>query len=370
MARFGGDEFTIILDRVTAPDVAGDVAEKISSVLSQPLVCMGREMYVTTSIGISLYPVDGKDISTLVKRADTAMFRAKECRDSFRFYEQSMEVAVTRRLHLEGDLRRALDRDEFVLLYQPQTDLTSGKVVGTEALMRWKHPEQGLMNPPDFIALAEETGLIGPVGDWVLRTACLQVSSWLKRGCAPLTVAVNLSGRQLEQRDFARTVQKVLDETGLAPNFLELEITETTLMTRAEDVVPMLRRLKDLGIKLAVDDFGTGYSSLSYLKRFPIDTLKVDRSFVRDIAVDSDDAAIVTAIVALAQSLRLNVVAEGVENEEQETFLREHGCDISQGYYVSRPLAPRDFENQILGFDQDVRPPTAKVYPLRMYGRR
>ena len=348
VARLGGDEFTIILDRIRSPEVAAGVAEKICNVLSEPFVFMEQEMYVTTSIGISMYPVDGQDIGTLIKHADTAMFRAKEQRGHYRFYEDGMGVAIAKRLELESALRRALERNEFVIHYQPQADLMTGRIVGMEALVRWQHPERGLVPPAEFIPLAEETGLIVALGEWVLHNACLQLQSWLQQGFAPLVVAVNLSGRQLESQDLVEKVAMVLNKTGLPPHLLELEITESIIMQRAEDIIPMLHRLKEMGIKLAIDDFGTGYSSLSYLKRFPIDMLKIDRSFLQGIPTDPDDGAIITAIVALAKSLRLKVTAEGVELKEQKVFLQEQGCHMMQGYYLSKPLSAAVFEQQFL----------------------
>jgi diguanylate cyclase (GGDEF)-like protein len=368
VARLGGDEFTIVLGKIDSSRVAARVAKKICRALSSPFVFAGQEVYVTTSIGIAVYPDDGTDIGTLIKHADTAMFRAKERGDHYQFYEVEMELVNAKRLRLEGDLRRALDRNEFVLHYQPQVDLETGQAIGMEALIRWQHPEHGLVSPDDFIPLAEETGLIGPIGEWVLRQACTQLRAWLDHGFAPIEVAINLSGRQLEKGDLARKVRDILNQTGLPGHSLELEITESTLMKRAEDVIPTLHQLEELGVKLAIDDFGTGYSSLSYLKRFPIDKVKIDRSFVRDITKDPDDAAIVKAIIALARTLRLKVVAEGVENHQQERFLKELGCHFIQGYYVSKPLDADSFKKQILRPSDDQRTPLAKIYPLRRSG--
>lgn len=348
VARLGGDEFTIILDGVKSTKVIASVAEKICSALADPFVFMEQEMYVTTSIGISIYPVDGKDIGTLMKYADTAMYRAKEYRGNYQFYEHGMEAAVTKRLELERELRRALERDEFVLYYQPQADLMTGKIESIEALLRWQHPERGLIPPSEFIPLAEETGLIIDIGDWVLRTACMQVQSWRQRGFDPLRVAINLSGRQLEKQDLVKKVADALTESGLPPGQLELEITESVIMKRAEEVISLLRQLKELGIKLAIDDFGIGYSSLNYLKRFPVDMLKIDRSFLQDIDTDPYDVAIITGIIALAQSLRLKVIAEGVETRDQHAFLKEQKCDLMQGYYLSKPLPAMLFEERIL----------------------
>lgn len=351
VARLGGDEFTVILDDFKSNQVVAGVAEKICNVLTKPFVFMKQEIYVTTSIGISMYPSDGSDIGTLMKHADTAMYRAKENRDSYQFYEYGMEAAVTKRLELERELRWALERNELVLYYQPQADLTTGKIVGMEALVRWQHPKSGLIPPLEFIPLAEETGLILEIGDWVLHTACRQLQSWRQKGFSALRVAVNLSGRQLEHQDLVRKVAAVLNDTGLPAGLLELEITESVIMRRAEDVISLLDQLKALGVKLAVDDFGIGYSSLNYLKRFPVDLLKIDRSFLHDISTDPYDVAIINGIIALAKSLQLEVIAEGVETKEQEAFLKEQCCDFMQGYYLSEPLPAELFEQRILRTD-------------------
>ena len=312
-----------------------------------------------------MYPADGTDVATLIKRADTAMFRAKEHGEGCSFYEYGMEVAVTKQLEVERDLRRALERSELVVFYQPQADIMTGGIVAMEALVRWQHPVRGLVPPLDFIPVAEETGLIAPVGESVLRQACAQLQSWRNQGFTRLSVSVNVSGRQLQDKDLAEKVSAILHETGLPPGLLELEITESVIMKRAEAVIPVLRELKRMGIRLAIDDFGTGYSSLSYLKRFPIDTLKVDRSFVGDIGSDPDDAVITTAIIALAKSLRLTVVAEGVETSEQHEFLKSQGCDLMQGYYLSKPLPAADFEENVLKQVAEREAPAAQVRPLR-----
>jgi EAL domain-containing protein (putative c-di-GMP-specific phosphodiesterase class I) len=324
------------------------IAEKIWNVLSEPFVFMGQEMYITTSIGISVHPTDGQDTSELMKRADTAMFRAKESGVRFQFYEHGMEAQMSHRLAMEAELRRALERDELVLHYQPQAELATGQVVGMEALVRWQHPERGLLPPSEFISVAEDTGLIVQLGEWVLRKACAQLKIWHEQGHNTLKMAVNLSSRQMGEDSLPDTVSQVLEEVGLPAQFVELEITESTIMNRAEDGVNILARLKDLGVQLSIDDFGTGYSSLSSLKRFPVDMLKIDRSFVRDSATDPDDAAIIAGIVALARNLRLVTVAEGVETFEQYRYLRELHCDLMQGYYLSKPLNAEAFEEQIL----------------------
>ena len=348
VARLGGDEFTILLENMTSPKAVATVAEKICNTLSEPFSFMGREIYISTSIGISICPQDGRDTGTLMKHADTAMFRAKEKGGKFQFYESGMEAEVTKKLELEADLRRALEGNEIILYYQPQMDLKSRTIVGMEALVRWKHPERGMIPPNDFIPIAEETGLIIPLGELILRQACSQAQSWLNQGLKPLRVAVNLSGRQLESGDLPHKVTSILKDTGLEPGYLELEITESTVMENAEEVIPILTQLKDMGLTLAIDDFGTGYSSLSYLRRFPIDLLKIDASFVRDITRDPDDKALISGIIALAKSIRLKVLAEGVETSEQEAFLIEQECDSIQGYLISAPLEASLFEQRFL----------------------
>ena len=348
VARLGGDEFTVILDRVTSREGIARIAQAICESLDRPFSFAGQEMYVSTSIGISTYPVDGTDIGTLMKHADTAMFRAKETGRSYFFYENHMEAAVTRKVEIEADLRRSIDRDQIDVYYQPKANLTTREIVGMEALVRWNHPTKGLIGPDEFIPLAEETGLINEVGLWVMVSACVQVQEWIKKGYSSYSVAVNLSGVQLERGDIVRQVEQVLAETNLDPSLLELEITESTIMHHPEQVIDVLKKLKSMGVRLAVDDFGTGYSSLNYLKRFPIDLLKIDAEFVRDVMTDPDDRAIIRSIIALAKSMRLQVVAEGVESKEQEDFLREEGCDFIQGYYVGRPLDGDEFEQRVL----------------------
>ncbi|WP_338848628.1 EAL domain-containing protein [Massilia sp. W12] len=349
VARLGGDEFTVVLDELDGPAAAATAAQNICRVLSAPFQIDGHDIFVTSSVGIAMYPSDGADVSTLVKHADTAMYRAKKNNSGFQFFEASMEHSISEHVRMESDLRRALDNQELDVYYQPQARLDTGEIIGMEALVRWHHPIRGIVSPADFIPLAEETGLIKPLGDWVLRTACQQIKRWSEMSnMPPLRVAVNLSVKQLLQKDFASTVESVLASTGLPPHALELEITESTLMENAGDTLEALTRLRNLGLRLSIDDFGTGYSSLSYLKRFPVDIIKIDRSFVRDTPHDTDDAAIVTGIIALAHSLRLEVVAEGVESEAQLRFLREQACDILQGYYLSKPIPADKFEQFIL----------------------
>ena len=339
VARLGGDEFILLLPGIGRAEDAAKVAEKILETLKHPVRLQSRELFVTASIGISLYPEDGLDPESLIKNADTAMYRAKEQgRDNFQLYTRAMNEMAVERLGLESSLRKALHGGQLVLHYQPLLDLTTGKVHGVEALLRWNHPERGLVLPGEFLNLAEITNLIVPMGPWTLRTACAQARAWQEDGHPALTVAVNLSARQFQQPDLVAQVRRALDETGLPPSSLDLEVTETHAMQNAEATILTLRELKRIGVRISIDDFGIGYSSLSYLKRLPIDTLKIDQSFVRDITTDPDDAAIATAVIALAHTLKLQVVAEGVETQEQLEFLAARQCDRMQGYLFSRPL--------------------------------
>ncbi len=341
LARTGGDDFCFVLTGVNAAHHAGEIAQKIlDSFAHSPIPVGDNEIFVTASIGISLYPFDGVDAATLIRNADTALHHAKsEGRNSFQYYAAQMNAAAWRRLTLETELRRALERGEFVLHYQPRIDFTSGKINGMEALLRWQHAERGLVSPGEFIPLLEETGLIVPVGEWVLRTACRQARAWQELGTST-RIAVNLSALQFRQPDLAGVILDILKENGLDPGLglLELELTESLLMNNADKTLATLNALHEKGIGFSIDDFGTGYSSLSYLKRFPIDSLKIDQSFVRDLAHDLDDAAIVGAIIALGHALGLKVVAEGVETMKQLARLREMGCDEAQGYLFSRPI--------------------------------
>ncbi|WP_232063098.1 EAL domain-containing protein [Undibacterium sp. KW1] len=348
VARLGGDEFTVILSELADPAAAASAAQNICRTLAKPFQIDSHDIFVTASIGISVYPSDGMDVGTLVKHADTAMYRAKKTNTDFQFFEAAMEHSISERVRLENDLRRALERNELAVFYQPQARMDNGEIIGAEALVRWFHPTRGMVSPLEFIPMAEETGLIIALGEWVLRTACAQMRNWMDKGMGHLRVAVNLSVSQLLQKDFANTVEQVLFDTGLPAKMLELEITESTLMEHAQDTLAILDRLRSLGVRLTIDDFGTGYSSLSYLKRFPVDIIKIDRSFVRDVPGDADDAAIVTGIIALAHSLRLEVVAEGVETREQLEFLRTQSCDILQGFYLSKPIPAQQLEDEIL----------------------
>jgi len=319
--------------------------QRIMEVVTQPLTIDSHRFYPTCSIGIAVYPTDGEDAETLIKHADVAMYRAKEIgRNNFQFFTPALNEKALERLRLETDLRKALERDELVLHYQPQVSLHSGRIVGMEALIRWQHPQLGMVPPGRFIALAEETGLIVPIGQWVLRTACRQTRAWQEAGLGILRVAVNLSARQFGERDLVQSITAILAETGLAAQHLELELTESMVMDDVERTIGILHELKALGLHLSIDDFGTGYSSLSYLKRFPIDVLKIDQSFVHDMTANADSAAIVKAIISLAHNLRLQVIAEGVETESQLAYLRENRCGQMQGYYFSRPLAADAFE--------------------------
>jgi len=307
---------------------------------------------VSCSIGVALHPDDGEEALTLLKHADSAMYRAKDSgRNNFQFFTRELNVLMTEQLELETLLRRALERDQFVLRYQPRVNLATGQIVGAEALLRWRIPQRGTIPPGRFISLAEETGLIVPMGKWVLQTACTQNKAWQDAGLPPIVVSVNVSARQFRQESLVQTVAEVLQATRLEPRYLELELTESMVMHDAPQLVAMLDELKELGVKIAVDDFGTGYSSLSYLKRFPVDRLKVDRSFIEHMTTDGDDATIVRAIIALGHNLGLKVVAEGVESDEQLRFLRANLCDEAQGFLMGRPASSRHLRRRF-GFSK------------------
>jgi diguanylate cyclase (GGDEF)-like protein/PAS domain S-box-containing protein len=344
LARIGGDEFTLVLTDIVHVDHVAHVAQKILDAFTQPFQVDDNELFVTISIGITICPFDDKNMEALLQNADIAMYKAKEQgRNGFQFYTADMNTRTHKRLDLETALRRALERNELVLHYQPQVDLQSGKIFAMESLLRWQRPEQGLVSPADFIPLAEETGLIVPIGEWVLRTACAQNKAWQDAGLAPLRVAVNLSARQFQQKNLIQTISAALRDSGLQPHYLDIEITESMVMQNAAAAVKTLNELDAMGVVLSIDDFGTGYSSLSYLKRFPIDCLKIDKSFVNDVTTNPDDAAIASAIITMARSLGMKVVAEGVETEGQLRFLRARGCDAVQGYYFSRPVPAEAF---------------------------
>ena len=338
LARLGGDEFCLLMPRTERVEDASRIAEKIRDTLKTPFNVDGQDVHVTASLGISLYPYDG-DAEKLLVNADAAMYRAKEMgRNNCQLYVEVMDSKPLRRLTLENGLHQALERNEFVVHYQPQADIRTGEIVGVEALVRWQHPDKGLVLPHEFIPWAEDAGLIVPLGEWVLRTACAQAKAWQNAGLPPLRVAVNLSARQFQHSDLLEMMASVFTETGLEPRYLEMEITESIAMQNGDLTVNVLRGLRDLGIRIGIDDFGTGYSSLSNLKNFPIDTLKIDQSFVRDLTTDPNDAAIATTVIAMAHSLNLKVIAEGVETQEQLDFLKERGCHEVQGYLISKAL--------------------------------
>jgi diguanylate cyclase (GGDEF)-like protein len=343
IARQGGDEFTVLLGDLNQAQEATKVARRILEALSQPFNVNGNEIVMSASIGIAVYRLDGNDADTLLKNADAAMYYAKDQgKNNYQYYNDKMNTSAFQEMSLESNLHKALERDEFSLYYQPKIDVKNGSIVGTEALIRWRHPDLGLVSPAQFIPMAEETGLIIPIGEWVLNSACAQLRAWQEDGLAPLPVAVNLSAKQFHQQNIAATVMRALQDHAVDPRLLELEITESTAMRNPEATSATLRNLKALGVRIAIDDFGTGYSSLSYLKRFPIDSLKIDRSFVADLPGNQDDATIAQAIITMAHALRLKVIAEGVENEAQLEFLTANGCDEMQGYYFSRPLPVED----------------------------
>ncbi len=348
IARLGGDEFTILLREVKEIQDASKVAQRIIDLFSEPFSVGNREMFMSTSIGISLYPDDGEDTDTLLKNADTAMYYAKETgKNNFQFFTESMNRAVYERFILESNLRKAQDRKEFALYYQPQFDISTKRIIGVEALVRWMHPEKGILLPDTFIPIAEETGIILPLGEWILKTACEQAKAWQLAGYSPIYITVNISSVQFKQKNFVESIAQALLDSGLQPEYLEIELTESILMEPTEITFKKLNELKATGVKLAIDDFGTAYSSLGYLKRLPIDTLKIDRSFVRDIVIDPDDRAIIKAMIVLARNLNLKIIAEGVETSEQLIYLQEQGGDGVQGFLLSHPL-PSDSITHIL----------------------
>ncbi|UGQ47811.1 putative bifunctional diguanylate cyclase/phosphodiesterase [Massilia endophytica] len=338
LARLGGDEFTILLPELDRVDDALNVAHRVRDAMRRPFNLDGHEIFVTASIGISLYPEDGEDCTSLLKYADTAMYHAKNCgKNNAKLYSSALTTQIMSHVKLEVGLRKALQNNELYVQYQPQIDVPTARIVGVEALVRWRHPELGMIPPNDFIPLAEETGLIVPIGAWVLRTACLQARAWQRQCQRALRVAVNLSARQFKDENLAQTVLSVLSETGLDPGLLELELTEGTLMDDARATMATLEQLRGIGVYLSIDDFGTGYSSMNYLKRFDVRALKIDKSFISGLPQDSENAAITRAIIAMAHGLKLAVVAEGVETGEQLTLLEQYGCDMAQGYLLGRP---------------------------------
>ncbi len=345
VARLGGDEFVLLLNGLVETDSVSALLERMLLEIAAPWTTQNGQFDVTCSVGIAMYPDDGNDAQTLLKHADSAMYRAKERgRNNFQFFTSELNAQMTERLELESGLRRALERDQFCLYYQPRIDIATGAIIGAEALMRWRVSDTEIVQPGRFIPLAEETGLIVPMGQWALREACLQNQRWRAAGLLSLVVAVNVSLRQFQRDDFLYTITNVLQEAGLPADGLEIEVTESTVMHNAERLIDMLCDIKAMGVHIAVDDFGTGYSSLSYLKRFPVDRLKIDRSFVQDILFDKDGEAIVRTIIALGHNLGLKVVAEGVESAQQVDYLRNNGCDELQGFYYGRPMPAAEFE--------------------------
>ncbi len=345
LARLGGDEFTILLSEISRAEDAGWVAERVIETISQPLMLAGHEVCVGTSIGISIFPGDGENAEILLKNADMAMYYAKrDGKKHHQYYNESMNGDALRRLTMENNLRKAIERDELTLVYQPQLDIAANRISGVEALLRWDSKELGKISPEDFIPLAEETGIIFPISEWVLRTACEQTMKWLEAGHQLERTAINISPIQFSDPNFCGLIKTVLKETGMPAEILELEVTEGLLMKDADRAVDTLKWLKEIGVQIAIDDFGTGYSSLSYLKQFPIDRLKIDKVFVQEINTNTDDAAIATAVIAMAGSMDLKVIAEGVEDKEQFSFLKNQQCDEVQGYYLSKPIASVDME--------------------------
>jgi diguanylate cyclase (GGDEF)-like protein len=349
VARLGGDEFVVILESTTDSQDIEVIAQTLLSALSQPMQLRGHECHTTASIGIAMFPADGTDVQTLTKNADMAMYRAKEDgKNGFRFFTEEAKTQSIERLTLETSLRRALERSEFSLHYQPKVDLASGRITGVEALLRWTHPELGMLSPVQFIPLAEETGLIVPIGRWVLKQACAQNMAWQRQGLRPVSMAVNLSPRQFADESLLHHIDDALSSCGMLPMLLQLEVTESMVMQNVSRAVRTLEAIRSRGIRLAIDDFGTGYSSMSLMKQFPIDTIKIDRSFVRNLADDGEDQAIAQAIINMGKALGMTIVAEGVETTEQETFLRNHACDETQGFLFSRPVPPDELSQLLL----------------------
>jgi diguanylate cyclase (GGDEF)-like protein/PAS domain S-box-containing protein len=350
VARLGGDEFLIVLTNVKEIADASVAAERFMHAMTAEFVVQGHSLSISCSVGISMFPEHGTDSEILIKNADAAMYSAKESgRNNFRFFTEDMNAQGVERLTLENGLRLALDKKELFLVYQPQVDIVSGKIIGLEALLRWQHPTLGLVPPDKFIRIAENCGLIVPIGEWVLRTACSQVRKWQDEGLPAVSIAINVSPVQFRQEDFCELIRRVLHETSLAPQYLELELTEGLLLANADVTFSVLQELKAMGLTLAIDDFGTGYSNFNYLRQFRVSKLKIDRSFIRDVAVNPDDAAITTAIISMAKSLNLKVIAEGVEDEAQMSFLRAHQCDEIQGYYFSRSLTVDKVADKLRG---------------------
>ena len=349
LARLGGDEFVVILSSITNNDSTANAAQRIMAVFSQPFVIDDRKIFCSVSIGIAVYPDDGMDTESLLKCADTAMYHAKEeGKSQYRFFSAEMNQKIMRRVLLENSLRSGLERDEFFVKYQPQWDLKTSRMMGVEVLLRWQSLDFGLLPPSEFIALTENSGLIFDLGQWVLRTACVQAKKWELAGFPDFKVAVNMSGKQLKQPDFLEMIGRVINETGITPNSLELEFTESVIMEDAEKTIDTLRALKKLGVQLSIDNFGTGYSSLNYLKHFPIDRIKIDRSFVADLDSNNNDAALVEAIISMGHSLNRKVLAEGVENGDQLHYLTSLGCDEAQGFYLAMPMSAEELTTELV----------------------
>ncbi len=348
VARLGGDEFTILLEDIEDSKTVTRVAERLIQIVARSVQLGDQEVYTSTSIGISIYPNDGTNAEMLLKNADAAMYHAKaQGRNTFQYYTAAMNEASVQQLILENNLRKALENHELCLHYQPQVSVTTGQLMGMEALIRWKHPEKGFISPSVFIPVAEETGLIMEIGEWVLKQACQQGASWAQLGYKQVPISVNLSAKQLREEKLTEMIAQVLVDTGMEAKYLGIELTESAIIVEPDMALSRLQSIKSLGIKLSLDDFGTGYSSLSYLKRFPIDTLKIDQAFIRDIKIDQEDAALVKAIIAMAHGLGMQVVAEGVEHQEQLEFLGANACDFIQGYLFSRPLPAEDIEQYL-----------------------
>lgn len=345
LARLGGDEFLILLQDIKHEQEVTSVSERILKVFAQPMIIDDNEVYISTSMGISLYPRDAGDRETLVKQADTAMYYAKERgRNNYQFFKQELNIKANKRLTTEYSLRKALENEEFIVYYQPQVDLESGNIVGVEALVRWNSKQQGVVSPAMFIPIAEETGLIVPIGEWVLRTACRQNVIWQRQGYGPMRMAVNISARQFHELNFFEVVVEILQETKMEPQLLELEITESIAMDDDDASAQMLKRFKKLGVRISIDDFGTGFSSLNYLRRMPVDTLKIDQSFIQDISSKENGEEVVAAIIQFAKNLKLKVIAEGVETDIQCSFLKEKECDEMQGFLFSRAIPSQEVE--------------------------
>ena len=354
VARLGGDEFVVLLGQINQAEDAARVAERIANSIGEPYNIGDIEVAVTTTIGISVYPADGRDSETLMKHADVAMYHAKEQgRNGYQFYSKGIHEKALARFAMERELKQAIENEQLQIVYQPKIDLVSGATSGVEALVRWNHPEKGPVSPADFIPLAEETGLILPLGQWVLTESCKQMQRWIEKGIGPFSVAVNCSPVQFTRGNMIRDIDSAIEQSGLDPRHLEVELTESLFLHNIEKGIQILKSMKELGIKIAVDDFGTGFSSLSYLKRLPVDKLKIDQSFVKELDTDKGDAAIVSAIITLSHNLNLSVVAEGVENVAQLNVLQEQRCNEVQGYFISYPLTPDEFENWITEKEAD-----------------